>query len=142
MELRRTGASFGAIGEELGVSGEWVRRIYYDTLRQIPAEAVATYRQEQLERLDHLQERANEVLARKHLTVQNGKVVTLPHEGDDGATTDLPLEDDGPTLEAVRTILQIEKLRAELLGTPAPQRIEALAVVRYEIVGVDMEALR
>lgn len=141
MDMRRRAFTFEAIGAEMGISRQRVHKIYTDTLKEIPAESVATYRQEQVERLDWLIAEARAVLERKHLTVQNGKVVTLK-TGDDDDDPGEPLIDDGPVLEAARTILQIEKLRAELLGTPAPVRIEAAAVVRYEIVGVDMTKLQ
>lgn len=143
VDLRRRGFTFEAIGAELGISRQRVHKIYYDTLKAIPVESVATYRAEQVERLDWLLAEARAVLERKHLIVRDGKVLTLRLDGDGSEDpVDVPMIDDGPTLEAIRTILQIEKLRADLLGTAAPVRVETAAVVRYEIVGVDPMLLR
>lgn len=74
---------------------------------------------------------AMEVLEREHVTVSNGRVVSL----DDGT----PLPDDGPVLQAIDRLLRIQERRARLLGLDAPvkrdltltdertARIEALA---------------
>ncbi|WP_084965269.1 sigma factor-like helix-turn-helix DNA-binding protein [Thermoactinospora rubra] len=135
MRLRRQGQTFEEIGEQLGVTRQRAHQIYWQTLREIPAQQVAEYRAEQAERLDELLRKAHEVLQRRHITVSNGQVVRL-----DGQ----PVEDDGPTLMAIKTILAIEERRAKLFGldTPVKQQVEVDGGVRYEIVGVDLSQLQ
>ena len=130
MRLRRQGQTFEAIGEQLGITKQRVHQLYWDTLRKIPAQEVTEYRAEQAERLDEMLRKAYEVLERKHITVSNGKVIYLD---------DQPMEDDAPTLMAIKSILQIEERRAKLLGldTPVKQQVEVDGALRYEIVGAD-----
>lgn len=129
MHLRRQGATFEAIGEQLGVTRQRAHQIYWQALKEIPAQEVSEYRAEQVERLDEMLRKAHEVLDRKHLTVSQGRVVRLgkPFVNDDGeAEVDdgrgEPLEDDAPTLNAIKTILAIEERRAKLLGLDMPAK--------------------
>ncbi|MEV8638110.1 helix-turn-helix domain-containing protein [Streptosporangium sp. NPDC051023] len=113
MRLRRVGHTFEQIGEQLGITRQAAHKLYKACLAEIPAEEIATYRAEQAARLDALLVEANEVLARKHVTVSNGKVITIDGE---------PLEDDGVILDAIKTILDIEARRAKLFGLDAPTK--------------------
>jgi len=129
MRLRRQGNTFEAIGEQLGVTRQRAHQIYWQALKEIPAQEVSEYRAEQVERLDEMLRKAYEVLDRKHLTVSQGRVVRLgkPFVNDDGeAEVDdgrgEPIEDDAPTLNAIKTILAIEERRAKLLGLDAPTK--------------------
>lgn len=135
MRLRRQGVTFEAIGGHLGVTRQRAHKIYTDALKAIPAQEVAEYRAEQAERLDEMLRRAYEVLERKHITVSNGKVIYL-----DGA----PMEDDAPTLLAIKTVLAIEERRARLFGldTPVKQQIGGEVQVTYSFEGIDLEGLR
>jgi hypothetical protein len=135
VRLRRRGVSFEDIGDALGVTKQRAHQIYRAALAEIPAQEVAEYRAEQAERLDEMLRKAYEVLERKHITVNNGKVIYLDDE---------PMEDDAPTLMAIKTILQIEERRAKLLGLDAParQQVEVDGSLRYEIVGVDLDQLK
>lgn len=135
LRLRRTGMSFEKIGEQLGVTRQRAHQVYKTALEEIVLEDVTLYRTEQAERLDALLEQANEVLAANHVVVQHGKVVM--HDG-------APLTDRGPVLDAIKTIIDIESRRAKLLGldTPVKQAVEVDGGLRYEVVGVDPDALR
>lgn len=135
MRLKRQGHSFEAIGERLGITKQRAHQIYKAALDEIPAQEVHEYRAEQAERLDEMLRRAYEVLERKHITVSNGKVIYLD---------DAPMEDDGPTLMAIKTVLAIEERRARLFGLDAPvkQQIGGEVQVTYSFEGVDMEGLR
>ncbi|MEU8404303.1 helix-turn-helix domain-containing protein [Nonomuraea sp. NPDC048892] len=130
LRLRRTGMSFPAIGERLGVTRQRVHQIYWAALREIPVQEVTDYRAEQLERLDALPVKANEVLERHHITVSNGRVVTLDGE---------PLQDAGPLLDAIKTVLDIETRRAKLMGlnTPVKQQLQTEETITYAFEGVD-----
>jgi DNA-binding transcriptional MerR regulator len=134
VRLRRRGVSFEDIGDALGVTKQRAHQIYRAALDEIPAQEVAEYRAEQAERLDEMLRKAYEVLERKHITVNNGKVIYLGEE---------PMEDDAPTLMAIKTILQIEERRAKLLGldTPVVQKVAGEMQVTYAFEGVNMEDL-
>jgi hypothetical protein len=135
MRQRRRGQTFEAIGEQLGITKQRAHQLYWDTLKDIPRQETDLHRAEQAERLDEMLRKAYEVLEKRHITVSNGKVIYL----DDG-----PMEDDAPTLMAIKTILQIEERRAKLLGldTPVKQQVEVDGSLRYEIVGVDLDQLK
>lgn len=96
------------------------------------------YRRQQLDNLIELRDTAAEVMRRRHLLVQSGKVVR------DGATEDdpgEPLYDDGPTLAAIDRIAKIDAQIAALLGLNAPTKVEAEGKLTVEVVGVDPGAL-
>lgn len=135
MRLRRTGTTFQEIGDELGVTRQRAHQIYTKALKEIPAQEVTEYRAEQADRLDALLVKANEVLARQHITVSNGKVVML-----DGR----PVPDDGPTLDAIKTVLAIEDRRAKLLGldTPVKQQLQTDQTITYAFEGIELQNLR
>lgn len=150
MRMRRQGMQFEQIGEQLGITKQRAHQIYKAALDEIPAEDVTLYRAEQAERLDEMLREAYEVLKRKHITVSNGRIVRLgqPFVNDDGeAEVDdgrgEPLEDDAPTLMAIKTVLQIEERRAKLLGldTPVVQKLAGDVTVTYNFEGVDMDGL-
>lgn len=113
-------------------------RIPWSTARDIVREECASridpnvdaYRALQLERLeaellrlDDLEGRARQVLDRHHVTVNNGRVITIGDE---------PLQDDGPVLAAIDRLIKIEDARRRnnesqrrLLGLDAPTRVDA-----------------
>jgi hypothetical protein len=92
------------------------------------ATATEAQRADELARLDLMNDRLQEVLDRRHVTVSQGKVVKM-----DGQ----PVEDDGPILDTVRTLLQVQARRAKLLGLDAPASVAASVEVSYKINGVD-----
>ncbi|WP_327246560.1 hypothetical protein [Streptomyces sp. NBC_01320] len=130
--LRSSGWTYPRIAAELGFNHKAdaynaVKRVLDATVR----EAGDDLRALELDRLDDMYAAAMEVLEREHVTVSNGRVVSL----DDGT----PLPDDGPVLQAIDRLLRIQERRARLLGLDAPvkrdltltdertARIEALA---------------
>lgn len=97
------------------------------------------YRRQQLDNLIELRDTAAEVMRRRHLLVQSGKVV----RNDDPRAGELgdPLYDDGPTLAAIDRIAKIDAQIAALLGLNAPTKVEAEGKLTVEVVGVDPGAL-
>ncbi|WP_327105869.1 hypothetical protein [Nonomuraea glycinis] len=82
--------------------------------------------------------------------MSNGRIVRLgqPFVNDEGeAEVDdgrgEPIEDDAPTLTAIKTVLAIEERRAKLLGldTPVKQQVGGDVTVTYAFEGVDMGGL-
>lgn len=124
--LRARGWSLQRISDDLGYGGKGnvhraIQRAKEDTIRPATQELI----QQELDALDHLIDRAMEVLECRHLAVHGGKVVYVgadPVEGEDDARS--PLIDDGPTLQAVATLQRLYESRRKLLGTDAPQRVD------------------
>jgi hypothetical protein len=88
----------------------------------------------ELLRLDELEARARQVLDRHHITVNNGRVISV-----DGQ----PLQDDGPVLAAIDRLLKIEDARRKnnesqrkLLGLDAPTKVDAQVT---EVTQSDLE---
>ncbi|MFI9235781.1 hypothetical protein [Streptomyces sp. NPDC053079] len=102
-------------------------------LKATVQEAADDVRQMELERLDRLARAAEEVMARQHATVSQGKII---YEGGE------PLIDDAPVLQAIDRLLRIQERRARLLGLDAATKTQVSGGVRYEIVGVDMDQLK
>ncbi|AVH59996.1 MULTISPECIES: hypothetical protein [Streptomyces] len=77
----------------------------------------------ELVRLSELEARAKQVLDRHHITVNNGRVISIDGE---------PLQDDGPVLAAIDRLIKIEDARRKnnesqrkLLGLDAPTKVDA-----------------
>lgn len=75
-----------------------------------------------LARLDGLEEAAIKVLERKHITVNNGHIISLDGE---------PLPDDGPVLAAIDRLIKIEEARVRngealrrILGLDMPVKVD------------------
>jgi len=97
----------------------------------------------ELAKLDAMEAAAWKVLRTKHLTVSHGRVITITKNDPAGGEAEtVELEDDGPVLAAIGTLLRVGERRSKLLGLDSPTKIDAGVTVRYEIAGVDMDALR
>lgn len=64
------------------------------------------------------------VIARRHLVVNNGKIIT-DAEG-------VPLRDDGPIINAVAQLIQLEDRQARVEGTYAREKIDVALQTRVE----------
>ncbi|MFJ5532445.1 hypothetical protein [Streptomyces sp. NPDC093261] len=131
VELRRSGLSYPAIAQELGVAVSSAFEMVRRGLRDFAGEAAEEVREMELQRLDRIQRAAERVLATRHLVVNQGRVMTHPVTGE-------PLVDDDTTLRAIDRILAISKHRADLLGIKAPVRIQTEVIPG----GVDAEIAR
>lgn len=134
--MRTAGHGWQAIADALGYASRGaacadVSRALQASLDEMKATA-DVLREQELERLDLLQRKATEVLERRHLVVQSGKVVRAG-ANEDGDPEGEPLEDDGPTLAAVASLLRIAERRAKLLGLDAPVKADVTTTVRYDI---------
>lgn len=114
-ELRAQGWGYQRIADELqyenkGTAWHAVDRVMQETVQ----EAGDTLRKMERERLDRMSEAAWAVLERQHVTVSNGRIVSLNGE---------PLPDDGPVLAAIDRLLRISESRRKLDGLDAPSRV-------------------
>lgn len=136
LRLRRRGIPYDDPQvEELGYSSPAAAR--KDVVRALEAHRadeaaeVSIYRQmenerldEELRRLEVLEEAAHKVLRNHHIVVNNGRVILHPD-------TDQPMEDDAPVLQAIDRLIKIEEARrrngerrAKLNGLDMPVQTE------------------
>ncbi|MFI9079131.1 hypothetical protein ACIGW8_22120 [Streptomyces sioyaensis] len=139
-ELRSQGRTYKQIAEELGLAdkGEaWraVDRARKDIVRPAAERLIAA----EAAQLDTLYVEALEVLERNHITVNNGRIITMR---DPATGEDVPLPDDGPKLAALQVALKLRESYRRLYGLDAATKTEVSGGLTYEIVGVDMEALK
>lgn len=118
--LRGKGWSYDRIGKEMGYAdGSGAYRAVQRALRAIQQEAADEVRQIELARLDALWEKTAEIFGKDSLLVQQGRVVRVPVDLDEGAS---PVVDEELKLKALDRLLRIQERRARLLGLDAPQR--------------------
>lgn len=136
--LRARGASWDDIAQAMGwkdrrTASNQVYR-YLGKLAKRSDANVDAFRQELIEKLDEVEKACWEVLRRKHIVIQNGKVVRL--EGEDGSFE--PVEDDAPVLQAVDRLLKVYERKAKLTGVDmTPDNMIGVAV-QYQIQGTDI----
>lgn len=130
IKLRMAGVRYEDIARQLGYASRGaaacdVQRALASTIAE-PSEEMRAL---EVQRLDMLWQNAMKVLSRHHVTVSNGKVVTLDGE---------PVKDDGPVLQAIDRLLRIQERRAKLLGLDAPAKHE---VVTLDAIDAQIRAL-
>ncbi len=133
--LRSRGKSYEQIATELGYAdkgGAWrgVRRARRDAVIEPVTQLIETESAE----LDELYAQALAILDRHHITVQQGRVVTML---DVETNREVPIPDDGPKLQALQVALKIRESYRKLHGLDAEKKINLSGGVRYEIVGID-----
>lgn len=141
VKLRRSGMSWVEIAETMGYdSGATAYNDVKRAREQAEAElreSVAELKQTELDRLDAMTAEAWRIMEARHLAVSGGKVIMVGPEGDETELTD-----DGPALDAIRTLLRIAERRSKLLGLDAPVRVEAEGELRVVVEGVAVEGLK
>jgi DNA-binding Lrp family transcriptional regulator len=132
----RDGWFYRQIAEAMGISvaTAWDRvqrglRIIDSVTYETAERARAAHRA----RLHAASEVVMEVMARDHVHVAHGKVVT-----DDAGTVIL---DDGPKLAAAGKVKELSESLRKLDGLDAPTQVNLGGDVTYQIVGVDPDAL-
>lgn len=130
--LHSQGLTYREIAEELGyASKQTAFNAVQAGFRHIAAPARDALQKRQQE-LDFLWEAAMEILENHHIVVSNGKVIEIDGE---------PLSDDGPRLQAIAELRQINITRRKLEGTDQPAKVEHSGGVTYEVVGISPEDL-
>jgi len=145
-ELRSQGLSYRKIAAEMGIdvkqAFDYVKHAMQSVIQTAGEEAVSfelTQLDEELVRLDALYETVTQVLEREHVTVSQGRVVTLD---------DAPVPDDDWILKAVDRLVRIDEARRRngesrrrLLGLDQPAKTQISGGLTYEVVGIDPEEL-
>lgn len=118
LKLRAAGMKYPDIAAQLGYAsrGAAAQDVQRALLENV-GEPAAELRALEVERLDMLWQTAMRVLAGKHPTVSNGRVVMI-----DGT----PVPDVGPVLAAIDRLLKIQERRARLLGLDSPTKVELI----------------
>lgn len=127
LRMRIEHRPYSEIAETLGISVYVAKIDYQRGLEAYAAEqkaAAGVAVEQELAKLDQLEEAVYRVLLAKHYTVSNGKLIYL---GDD------PLEDDHPVLQATDRLLRIAQRRAALRGYDAPRQVEVSGARAAEI---------
>jgi len=126
---RRRGERWEDIGADYGITKQRAHQIWVKAMKDVPVADVEAMRAESAERLDDALSRCHAVLENLNPLVQMGK--------------ELPYKDQQLLLMTLKEIRSIEAQRARLFGLEAPVKSEVTGTqnVRYEVVGVDLEAL-
>ena len=103
LELKRQDLSFEEIGKRLGISRAAAHRGFHRALPRITAPAADAYRTEHLTRLAYAREIVMDILATRHVTISNGRVMheVTGHNDDGTPIYGEPYEDDGVILSVV-----------------------------------------
>lgn len=134
--LRARRMSYRQIADALGYAHpDSARRAVQRGLTRIHQDSLVESRQMMLEHLDVLIGKFWEIAQRRHVLVQQGRIVK--EQTPDGPMT---LEDDGPTMDALREIAKLEKQRADILGVAAPKRVEVITRDAVDAAIADLAA--
>jgi hypothetical protein len=132
-QARIDGMNQMQIAVRYGISQSAVHKILTDMVRVRSEPVAAELRQLEMDKLDQAEASVLEVLRRKHVHIQGGRIV----KNDD----DEEMEDDAHVLAAVDRLVKISARRSALLGLDAPQKIEQMSY-SYTVNGISVEDLR
>lgn len=134
LTLRVSGLTYEQIADQLGYAGRAAAYVDIEralTQRKRDQQAAADLAAPlELERLDTMERAAWAVLRRQHTLVSQGRVIK-----DDAGR---PMQDDGPTLDAIDRLLKIQVRRAKLLGLDMPAKVEVLTL---DLIDAEIEKL-
>lgn len=135
VRLRVEGHTYQHIADQLGYNDRSdARKAVEGALTASIREHADELRQMELIRLDSLWLEAMKVLHAAHVTVSNGKVVTVEKDGEK-----VPVPDDAPVLQAIDRLLKIMERRSKLLGLDAPAKVEVMSLDRIDQAIADLE---
>lgn len=131
LDLRARGASLTAIGEQLGISHTTASRAIARALRRAaPAgETVEDRRMMLQHRIEQRRLEYARIASRAHPVLHAGKAVTVVERQRDGTVREVPLTDDGVTMQALAGMRDTDVDEAKLWGLDAAKR--------YEVSGED-----
>jgi len=127
----RLGWTFKQIGEELGFSTQRAHEIYWEAMHAVEAKSVEARRAQMADQLDEVVRVASQVMATDHIAHSNGRVVTMT----DQAGKEVPVLDDGPKLDAGRTIIAAQARLAKMIGADAATQVSQDVTVNYTVGG-------
>jgi len=104
---------------------------YLDRLRKEQSADADALRQQQLAHLAELRQRVDAIMERRHIHVTPGGKIVKDEDGN-------VVLDDAVELAAIDRMLKIAEREGKILGTDAPEKLEAGVTINYSIDGVDM----
>lgn len=125
LEMRKAGLTLQEIGDQIGLNPETVRRKLRQAMTLNIRDLVEAVRIQELETLERLEKKADELVDTTYLKVSAGRVVMMGLRDDQGnpiidARTNLPAEvamiDKEPVNAAIATRLRIMERKTKLLG--------------------------
>lgn len=129
----RLGRTFKQIGDELGFSMQRAHQLYWEAMDAVKAKSVDAQRAEMTGQLAEVVRVASQVMAADHIAHSNGRVVMMT----DQAGKEVPVLDDGPKLDAGRTIIAAVARLAKMVGADAPTQVEQSGSVAITVNGVN-----
>ncbi len=126
-----------AVARELGISQQRVSAILAGIREAMPAIDRTAMVRESVEQLDNISRRLFELAEKEGAPVTAGKDGDVVYDPETGAI----VRDYGGRIAALREIRATNAELRRLLGLDAAQKVETTAHVKYEVVGVDPEAL-
>lgn len=124
------------IAEELGIGQQRVSQILDDVRKTIPEPDRQELVKHSIELLQYAQDTALEIVAMTPAPVFVGKDGSIAYDENGNVVRDY-----SGRLRALETAIKANDTIAKRLGLDSPTKIETSGAVRYEIVGVDLEAL-
>lgn len=135
---RSLGRSYRAIAADLDISVSACHAAVRRAFKDIAEPEAGPARAAELATLEAARDAALEVLGRRHITVSNGRVITLA----DDTGREVPLPDDGPILQAAQTVARVSATIHDLMGWKSASKVQLSGEVTYQLVGVDPEDLK
>jgi hypothetical protein len=121
--MRIKGAQFKEIAEHFGVVVSAAYNMVVRAWADLPMEETAELVAREIAKLDLLEANYYEIMEKHHVLVAaSGKVAYNESTGE-------PIEDDGPTMQAMAGLLKVADRRAKLLGLNPPTKTELTGVV-------------
>jgi len=139
VRLRALNWSYEAISDSLGwANGTSARKAVQRALDRHEEDNVDELRRVENAKLDMLEAELMRILTDRWHRVDHGKIVFDPQPGPEGRQ--VPLEDPGPHLAAVREFRQVTGRRAALRGLDAPMR-KMVEVITDDAVQAEIRRL-
>lgn len=135
--LYRQGLTFREVGERMSFSEQRAHKLYWDAMHAVEEREVSAHRAAMIDEIAAVVRVANRVMHKDHVAHSNGRVMVDPETGQ-------KMIDDGPKLDAARTVIAAQARLAKLLGADAPTQVETSSTVTtYSVdLGADGDAAR
>jgi len=127
------------IGERFGITQPRVSQILTEIRRLLPTPDLAAVRAEALALHEQVQRMALELAEMEGAPVTAGKDGVIVRDPENG---DAVVRDYAGRINALKLALEADREIRRLLGADAASKVESTATVKYELAGIDPEALK
>jgi len=126
------------IGERFGITQPRVSQILAEIRHLLPVPDLAAVRAEALALHEQVQRMALELAEMEGAPVTAGKDGTVVYDPD----TDTVVRDYAGRVNALRLALEADREIRKLLGADAATKVESTATIKYELEGINTDALK